>query len=53
MLIYIAKSQLLQDLAGLRCGVPKGIGDAVVVEDVRHEELEAAIRWVLAKARKA
>lgn len=33
--------------------LPEGIGGAVVVEDLGDEELEVAIRWVLAKARKA
>jgi 3-dehydroquinate synthase len=31
--------------------LPKGIGDAVVVEDVTDAEMEAAARWVLAKSR--
>ncbi|HTW50042.1 MAG TPA: 3-dehydroquinate synthase [Acidobacteriaceae bacterium] len=31
--------------------LPKGIGDAVVVEDVTDAEMEAAALWVLAKAR--
>ncbi len=31
--------------------LPKGIGDAVVVEDVTDEEMENAARWVLEKAR--
>jgi 3-dehydroquinate synthase len=33
--------------------LPKGIGGAVLVEDVGDEELEVAIRWVLARARNA
>jgi 3-dehydroquinate synthase len=32
--------------------LPKGIGNAEVVEDVTDEELAAAIRWVLVRARK-
>jgi 3-dehydroquinate synthase len=40
--------------AGMRRFVlPKGIGNAVVVDDVTDEELARAIRWVLAKARNA
>jgi 3-dehydroquinate synthase len=31
--------------------LPKGIGDAVVVEDVTGAEMEAAARWVLDRAR--
>ena len=31
--------------------LPRGIGDAVVVEDVKDDEVEGAIRWVLARAR--
>jgi 3-dehydroquinate synthase len=31
--------------------LPKGIGNAVVVEDVTGAEMEAAVRWVLRKAR--
>jgi 3-dehydroquinate synthase len=33
--------------------LPKGIGNAVVVEDVGDEELEAAVNWLLASARSA
>ena len=32
--------------------LPKGIGNAVVVEDVSDAELDAAIRWLLARARR-
>jgi 3-dehydroquinate synthase len=31
--------------------LPKGIGDAVVVEDVTDAEMEGTVRWVLARAR--
>jgi 3-dehydroquinate synthase len=31
--------------------LPKGIGNAIVVEDVSDTELDAAIRWLLARAR--
>jgi 3-dehydroquinate synthase len=33
--------------------LPKGIGNAVVVEDVTDEEIKAAIRWLLERARRA
>ncbi len=33
--------------------LPRGIGDAVVVEDVTDAELESAARWVLARAQAA
>lgn len=33
--------------------LPKGIGDAVVVEDVTDEELEGAARWMLSRASKS
>ncbi len=33
--------------------LPKGIGDAVVVEDLKESELQAAIEWLLPRARKA
>lgn len=33
--------------------LPKGIGDAVVAEDVTDEELSGAARWVLSQARRA
>ncbi|MGA8108333.1 MAG: hypothetical protein WB974_02795, partial [Acidobacteriaceae bacterium] len=32
--------------------LPKGIGGAIVVEDVSNAELDAAIGWTLARARK-
>ena len=31
--------------------LPQGIGNAVVVEDVTDEEMNAAIRWLLNRAR--
>ena len=31
--------------------LPKGIGDAVVVEDVKDKELDAALEWLLPRAR--
>ncbi|MGB7355277.1 MAG: 3-dehydroquinate synthase, partial [Acidobacteriaceae bacterium] len=33
--------------------LPQGIGDAVVVEDVKEKELTNAANWVLSRARKA
>jgi 3-dehydroquinate synthase len=33
--------------------LPKGIGNAIVVEDIADRELEAAIAWTLARARKS
>jgi hypothetical protein len=32
--------------------LPKGIGNAVVVEDVTGAELEAAAQWMLEQARR-
>ncbi|MGB9148566.1 MAG: 3-dehydroquinate synthase, partial [Acidobacteriaceae bacterium] len=33
--------------------LPRGIGDAVVVEDVTDAEMEEAARWVLKEARRS
>lgn len=57
---FNATAKKLMDAAGRdkknRAGtrrfvLPKGIGDAVVVEDVTDDEMMSAIRWVLEQAR--